>query len=1487
MRDLSIGSAAMDPTSRVKVEYRDPSGIYESVIGELQPRLPLKELHWSPASARPTRSISNLHIELVLEESSGRTNDPTSTEGASAPQEDGSASNRGGPRKERRHQIPGLRRTPYLRIYLLQCSDVDTYKASARKLLREWINAQSSPSKSKQENHDACEWLIIHVTSASTDESRPPSSTKSESNIEKRPSSSRWPSRSTTSLIEKIRVDFNGTSKNTVDRVVQVETSQRPTGDAKQVNRLSQDGTNGWDDLMAKLKSLILASFDLRVSQYEEDIKEKELQRNLPGWNFNTFFILKEGLARGFESVGLIEDALTGYHELAFGLKTVIDEEQNNDAPGQRTAHFSGYTEELYEAFKRARRNVEGASKASRDLERQDFDLGTSILDTDRKAFQDLILTNKISVFDFQCYVFARQVSLSLRLANAVMMQPKSTKAAAPNHTSNLSGVRSDLGPDLSKPSDTGPEDLLMLSEVIRSAAEFLTSIAHTIRDDIKTAVHESGEANMESDPSPVTEDIIGNIVSDWGFSASQCILEATSARSLSAQLDPLLRQLRSKTSTSITGPEKDAPDPINAVHRNGLPSRISSLIAQGPTKPAPLAQESFPLATSLDAVRLLPPGTSRVGAQKVAAQRGDLLALARRVLSSLGLRHGGWPGGLADAASVSIGQEDDMQDVELESDSVQDKTNTQTSPAEPHTPITAGVCNRMLLSALGSSSDFYAMYEELTTSALACYVVGDRKKAAEAMTADLAAVRFQLKDYSVAASYFRQLAPFYAKDDWSNLEIIMLGMYAQCLGHLGKVEEHVRIALRILAKTIRSTCGASKEFRIGAKRRMDTQKPISNTKMDIRDITSASQPLSQPVSVPMDQFFDGIRLDKYIRHSPELDGFGLSLRLRSLLPESFEAQTVQAKIVNTGVEQNSEIWLSADDVQMIEPGIVNISLQSNTMLPGWYTLSSIAIQSSNIIFMHDLFPTSSTPLLIRPRDSMTSRQKTITDQQHILIWPAPTSLEARLTHYQSINLEQRKSINLKIASGKNDVSQGKLLLRAASAGLRLHTAEALAEQSALTIRDQSLPGSIGFGEISAHTTACIRIPYDLENDLRDIVVRSEIRYTTPEGEFTYACDSQISITLPLAINVEDIFTKDVLFAKFTIGTASSVPVRVANCHLEGNGDFDVECCALAGAELDVFALQPLSLVSKIRRIRRGENNSDGRKPSRKKMLLHIDYRCLDDEICTAVEEVFSDALTPTPFRKYARLLKPMLLAALRTRIPMQDLEAIGLQREITLGTFDDYGWATILTGLPADLSGELAKWLRSWHEDHKTILLDGAYIISPLQQLIVPVGIPQVHVVHTARLRPFIKPESPRSDLHTLAIGQGLPMELIITHTRKWHSDSRQEADSQPLDFIYEVQANPDIWLIGGQRKAHFSARADQPMRVSLLLYPQTMGLLMYPAVEIHPVPSDSETLSETHNESQAESILVVPDRISSTISLDPSGAGGGWLVESRTRNT
>ena len=681
--------------------YTDPSGAYPSFNSELRRRLPLRHLHWKSTS-RPVRTIDSLNVTLIEDKEI-----PDVDEKGPAPKS-------GSPRKERRHQIPGLRQTPYLKIYLLQCSDADDYRVNARKLLRDWVkdnipSSQSSVSLNKQENHDAFEWLIIHLRPTSTDGARSRSSNLAGNELEKKQSSSRWPSRSFSNVIEKIRGDFNGISKNAVDRVAQVYLTGPPEG-YEQAQLQSRDDQRDWEDLIAKMKNLILASFDLRVNQYEQDIKEKELQRDLPGWNFNTFFILKEGLSRGFESVGLTEDALTGYHELAAGLSAILDGQSDADTAEQQTAIFNDYTEDLIELFKQAERYSKSTRKAWQENPHI-VDIGACILNTDRKPFRNLILANKISSFDFQNYVFARQMSLLLSLAG-VTIQPGSPTAGAVSEDSR--DACRDVSIRVLTPITEDRKNLTILAEVAERASTFIGFAATALRNDIKCGTHSSRYGQKENDrcSSIVQSEILENLVASWVFSASLCILQATAASPLSAQLDPLLSQLRSSLRPFSEDEKSPVATSINTVHREGLPKRTSSLKAHQSAVLQPPSGESLPSVTSLDAVRLLPPATSHPGSQELASQRGDLFFLARRALSGLGLRHLKRQGGLADVELTHGSDESEMQDVELE-DTKKSKDNLlESSAVSIQSSTTAGICNRSMLLALQSRNDFYQAFE-------------------------------------------------------------------------------------------------------------------------------------------------------------------------------------------------------------------------------------------------------------------------------------------------------------------------------------------------------------------------------------------------------------------------------------------------------------------------------------------------------------------------------------------------------------------------------------------------------------------------------------------------------------------------------------------------------------------------------------------------------------------------------------------------------
>jgi hypothetical protein len=94
-----------------------------------------------------------------------------------------------------------------------------------------------------------------------------------------------------------------------------------------------------------------------------------------------------------------------------------------------------------------------------------------------------------------------------------------------------------------------------------------------------------------------------------------------------------------------------------------------------------------------------------------------------------------------------------------------------------------------------------------------------------------------------------------------------------------------------------------------------------------------------------------------------------------------------------------------------------------------------------------------------------------------------------------------------------------------------------------------------------------------------------------------------------------------------------------------------------------------------------------------------------------------------------------------------------------------------------------------------------------------IPVELPQVHVVHTVELELPQHGTGRLESIPTALVGQVLPAELRIQHTRVW--DDREAAvKGRPYEFVYEIHCDMDHWLIGGQKRVAFSAKVgdDRP---------------------------------------------------------------------------
>lgn len=879
------------------VECTDPSGLFQDVQSILSKRLPLKNLHWK-SPTRPARSIESLNVDLAVsqatEEKKRVSNEAAGGAGVAA-------SSPAAPL--RRHQIPGLRQTPYLRIYLLRCDDNEAYKTSARKLLREWIKAHSASQQTSgagQGNHDACEWLILHVLQ----DGDAPEKT-----------ASKWPGRGSTSILEKVKADFNGSSKGAVDRVAQIRLPKE--GQQTQTQAQSQDQSDLIDqlnDLVEKVKHAILTSFDLRVAQYEEDIKEKDSQRSLPGWNFCTFFILKEGLARGFENVGLLEDALVGYDELAAGLESAVTSylSGTGDQHGGGFLDFSADRKEKAVAAIDAIEKKKSAGETETDDENDeksmtkkptlDLDEEHFPLDSAKKPYREMILANNISIFDFRIYVFSRQLNILLKAARAPCLQNKRNSNQGTASSSNKG------------------EDLLLLAEICDRAMEFISMAARTLRYDIECALSDVTDA---ADVAKKTA-VINNLVSSWTYAAVCQVLSQTASPSLVLPESPLQQAKGTKE-----------PSPV-ADTRSNVPKRSSSLIT-----------------SHGESDSTHKPPVVKAGSSDLSSGRGELCQLARGVLEEIGERRG-WVQKWSDFdvlfdKPTSV-LEEGMEEVSLDDDENSSGQEPQSEAQDlPPALRMAGIDLPGLSDVLRAREQFYLLIEECTDQMFRHYDAASRTRSAETALAEMAVLKFRQEDFETAAIFFRKIAPFYENCRWPTLEGTILELYTRCLKRLEQTDDFVRTLLRLLsqyASYVQSGLSTRQKSSL-ASSDLVVQ---SNAHGYIEELFEASAKLTKELNVPLSSFFGDIDVDPEIKHYSDKDGFQMQLKLRFLLGDVINIESVKVRLVNASGLLSHEVWLERAEEVVIKSSTSKLLVGSTVsilfILGSIFTWLSLLIQA-------------------------------------------------------------------------------------------------------------------------------------------------------------------------------------------------------------------------------------------------------------------------------------------------------------------------------------------------------------------------------------------------------------------------------------------------------------------------------------------------------------------------------------------------------------
>ncbi|KAF8968386.1 trafficking protein particle complex subunit 10 [Flammula alnicola] len=310
---------------RVLVSYTAPptflaSPNWNKVYGTILGQFPLRNIHWKSHSRASVKTIQELDVTLLPFDSL---------------------------RDEHTSQVPGtLLEKPLLHVYIVHCedNDIETYRNTLKKQIKDWHSAVTSRKNQ--------EWLILQII---------------------RPDSSRQATGTffqiKNSVLDKLKTDFNSDKR---DRCIQVNWV---TGNENPV---------AWAEFISKIKDGLLYAFDSAIELRQEEVRRSENQQSMPGWNFCTFFILKESLASSFEGMNLFEEALIPYDELESSFYRV-----------SREKNMSWF-----------------GSLIPQDPK----DDVSPLLSITRKSYRELILANTISVFDFRIYLLARQCQLLAKM---------------------------------------------------------------------------------------------------------------------------------------------------------------------------------------------------------------------------------------------------------------------------------------------------------------------------------------------------------------------------------------------------------------------------------------------------------------------------------------------------------------------------------------------------------------------------------------------------------------------------------------------------------------------------------------------------------------------------------------------------------------------------------------------------------------------------------------------------------------------------------------------------------------------------------------------------------------------------------------------------------------------------------------------------------------------------------------------------------------
>jgi hypothetical protein len=856
---------------------------------------------------------------------------------------------------------------------------------------------------------------------------------------------------------------------------------------------------------------------------------------------------------------------------------------------------------------------------------------------------------------------------------------------------------------------------------------------------------------------------------------------------------------------------------------------------------------------------------------------------IKRRTLEHLAERRG-WVAGWNSTAPLSP----DLKELDLDADDSGNESHDSAHKDEKSGSTDApAVLTTQLATSLADLSSFLSAFEGLSSLAIRLYTTATHSKSAETIMGDIAMLKFQQRDFTNAARYLEYVLPLYSSDSWSLQEARVVRDLSECLRRLNRKGDFAQVILGFLKKI----AGRRIEGKQG------TDDDQAEAEQYLKQLIAASEDLPTELDAKMADFFDEIMLGREIGLLPDTDGFSYRFSFHHVLSEDMALDEVSVKLVRVDDPQ-TEIVITRTEPLVVKNGNVDVELESGTSTFGAYYIDKVILRAKKLRFTHDLRPptipeTSALGIVYAPSGDEEKNQR---ERPYVLLYPNTRAFNAS-THLAKTNhMNKTKHLEIRLGSGWNDVHGINIRLKPASAGLRLYLSDAEGESIDCKKDKDAKAGVLALGSLAAEQKATVQIPYTMDHAISKIIVRLEASYFTAEGDFTFIAAVKLPAALPLDVNVNDLFRHDALFSTFSVRTTDRRPLIVTSAVLNDSKAYAAETPPVSTLPTVVLEQAPLSLLYKITRKQQAGSGSKSTKKDAP-LSLSVHYQSVTDLIMASLANTFDADLATSKFTHLRRLLLPILDERIRQRLLPGDMDRAALLGEAKVPSFADLGWFEIVDTLPVELQRALSDWLMRWHIEHPRIDIKLPTEHTEEDKCVaLAVEIPNVDVafsVSVTLLEPGLAGEAGLD--RVVKLGRPIKAELRISYARAWSAETvfgtqPGGKDQRGCEFFLDVQAEPDIWVVAGSKKKHFTIpqvtdeASGEVIAFPIVLVPLRLGSHALPQLNVQAFKSEegseagkgqSVASCETFCESAGVVVKVVRGSQQSRVRIVEGGGG------------